>query len=96
MTWKLSSVGFGPRVELLEFDARLARSELPIYGRAARIALGLQGKNPLLQGCSVGHGPRQAAALDGADLNLRLVESTAMFGGVVERQAGSLVRHLSR
>src|SRR5262249_13707812 len=85
------------RIQSLELDAGLARSELPVDGGAALGAFGLQRTDPLLEGGGVRHGPGEAAALDDTDLNRSLVQPAAMLGrGMklqpVQERAGLLGR----
>ena len=71
----------------MHLRASLGTSKAPMNTTALRIALSRQGHNVVPQVLQALHPFGQTAALKNADLDLRHVQPTAVFGRVVHLQA---------
>src|SRR5215216_4893960 len=73
-------------VDAMEFDAGLRGGEAPVHRRLRLVALLLPGRDLAGQGRAVADAPVQALAAQDRQLDLGLIEPTAMPGRVMELQ----------
>src|SRR5579859_7480635 len=71
----------------MQLGTGLLCGEAPADGTMRRIAFRFESGDAAGEGGSVSYPPREAAAFEDGDLDLGLVEPTAMLWGVVELEA---------
>jgi len=71
----------------MEFDPGVIGSEAPVDRHVLSVAPGLVGRDGTLQGIGVGISALETGAAQHTELNLRHVQPTGVFGGVVKLQA---------
>lgn len=90
MSWGYPSSSSSPNsdtwVEVLEFNACILRSEAPINGRAAGIAVFHPGGDFLLQSFAVSNATVETLTTKDTKLDFSHVQPTAVLGGVMQLQ----------
>ena len=71
----------------MEFDPGVVGSEAPVDRDARGVAPGLVGRDGTTQGVGIGVSPFETSAAQRAELDLRHVQPTGVFGGVMKLQA---------